>query len=262
MNPASNFTNRFKALSVWMILFLFSACTTDPEEPVEPGELRFVSSHELDIEDPSGLTLDVSGNFLWTVSDSEGGRIYRITFEGEIINHLEHYRGNDLEGITMNPNDMTLWVVEERLMQVMQLNLDGRVLMYKYIEHRNTNINEGLEGISINPDNEHIYLLHTKNPTSFIELDKYMQIVREVIINFRAPYTMLDLSGLFYDHKEEELWFVSDESMRIVVTDTNLEPIRSYQLGQRKFEGIAVNSEKRTIYLVNDESNMLYIYDY
>ena len=262
MKPASKFLNRFKAFCVWMILLLIAGCSTEPEEPVEPGELEFVSMHQLEIEDPSGLTLDISGNFLWTVSDSEGGRIYRITLEGEIINYLEHYRGDDLEGITMNPNDMTLWVVEERLMQVVKLYLDGRVLEIVNIEQRNTNENDGLEGISINPENEHIYLLHEKNPRLFIELDKYMQIVREVVIDFRVPYTMIDLSGLFYDHDRGEFWIVSDESMRIVVTDFDLNPIRSYELGRKKFEGIAVNTDQRRIYLVNDEEDRLYIYKY
>lgn len=253
---------RSNVSAIWFILCLLSGCSTDPEEPAEQGDLTLISFHELSVKDPSGLALDASGNFLWTVSDVEDGRIYRITFEGEIIDFLENYRGNDLEGITMNPNDMTLWVVEEKLMQVLQLDLIGRVLNVVNIPPKNSIENDGLEGISMNPDNEHLYLLHQKNPRLFIELDKNLQIVREIDMNFSAPYTMLDLSGLFYDHDNREFWIVSDESMRIVVTDTDLNPIRSYDLGRRKFEGIAVNNKMRRIYLVNDETDQLFIYEY
>lgn len=254
--------HKYYCLCKWILILLISGCSIDSDDPIDTGELTFVSMHELNINDPSGLALDASGNFLWTVSDSEGGRVYRITFEGEIIDHLEHYRGNDMEGITMNPNDMTLWVIEEKLMQVVQLDLIGRILQVVNFPPLNSVENDGLEGISINPETEHIYLLHQKNPRLFIELDQNMQIVREIGINFSAPYTLLDLSGLFYDHDKREFWIVSDESMRIVVTDFDLNPIKSYDLSRIKFEGITVNTAKKRIYLVNDDEYRLYIYDY
>lgn len=262
MNPAPSSQNRYHFLCMWILLFLILGCSTDPEDPVDTGQLRFVSMHELDIEDPSGLAMDVSGKFLWTVSDSEGGRIYRITFEGEIINYLERYRGDDLEGIAMNPNDMTLWVVEERLKQIRQLNMSGEILRIVDVPLMNVNENDGLEGISIDPDNDHIFLLNEKLPRVFIELNRDMQIVREAPINFLANYRLEDLSGLFYDHEEREFWIVSDESMRIVVTDFELNPIQSYNLPRNKFEGITVDTDNRRIYLVNDEEDRLYVYNY
>lgn len=261
MKPAPILSDRFLYIEVWLCLILFSCNSTDAKKPVEPGELTFVSSHELDVKDPSGLALDVSGNFLWTVSDIEDGRVYKISFEGKIIDYLL-YRGDDMEGIAMNPNDMTLWIVEERLMQIIQLDSIGRVLQVVDVPKMNDIDNDGLEGISINPVNNHIFLLHEKNPRVFLELNSDMQIIRDVPINFNPPYTLLDLSGLFYDHVQEEFWIVSDESMRIVVTDFDLNPIRTYVLGRSKFEGITVNSDIRRIYLVNDEEDRLYIYDY
>ncbi len=262
MNPALSSPYRFIYIKMWICLLLLTCCSTDTDKPVEPGELMLVSIHDLDIKDPSGLAMDASGNFLWTVSDSEGeGRVYKITFEGVIIEALL-YRGDDMEGIAMNPNDMTLWIVEERLMQIIQLDSIGRVLQIVDLPKMNDIDNDGLEGISINPENNHIFLLHEKNPRVFLELNSDKQIVRDVPIHFNPPYVLRDLSGLYYDHKQKEFWIVSDESMRIVVTDFDLNPIRAYDLGISKFEGITVNTVIRRIYLVNDEEDRLYIYDY
>lgn len=50
--------------------------------------------------------------------------------------------------------------------------------------------------------------------------------------------------------------------MRITVTDIKIDPLRSYELGKRKFEGIAVDIRVGRVYLVNDEENRLYVYSY
>lgn len=250
------------AIYIYAGFFFFTCCSTETEERVEPDILTLVAVNEIEVKGPSGLALDSAGGFLWTVSDNQGGGIYKMTLNGVITDNLQRYKGNDMEGITMNPNDRTLWIIEERRNEIVQLDLDGRILRFGEIIPRNINENNGLEGISINPENGHIYLLHEKNPRLFIELDQNLQIVREIGINLSAPFNLLDLSGLFYDHKRGEFWIVSDESRRIVVTDLELNPVRFYDLGRVKFEGIAVNSDIRIIYLVNDNENRLYTYSY
>lgn len=240
---------------------MISGCTTDPDNPIDTGKLTFVSMHELKLNGLSGLAMDESGNFLWTVSDSKDGRVYSMTFQGEIIDSLI-YRGDDMEGIAMNPNDMTLWVIEERLQQIRQLDPSGRVERVVDVPLMIVNENDGLEGISIDPDTGHLFLLNEKLPRVLLELNRDMQIIRKVPINFISTNRLEDLSGLFYDHENREFWIVSDESMRIVVTDFDLNPIRSYDIGIKKFEGISVDTKKRRIYLVNDEDNKLYVYNY
>ncbi|TVR27467.1 MAG: hypothetical protein EA390_13820 [Balneolaceae bacterium] len=92
-------------------LFLTVNCETTAIPPAEElMELELISRYPLNIRDPSGLTLDISGKFLWTVSDDPRGHIYKIGFTGEILEVLTDYEGDDLEGITINPNDSTLWV--------------------------------------------------------------------------------------------------------------------------------------------------------
>ena len=247
------------------IIFFLIGCETDSDLNGVAETLTLISEHKLSIEDPSGLTLDVSGNFLWTVSDQSGGLVYKITFDGNILGALG-YRGDDMEGITMNPNDETLWIVEERLREIVQLDSQGRVLQRVEVPVQIVNVNDGLEGVAIDPITEHFYIINEKSPTEFIELNDKFEVVRRVTINSRSNFggnfSLNDLSGIFYANETREFWIVSDESMRIVVTNFELNPLRSYDLGKRKFEGIAVDTEVRRVYLVNDEENKLYVYSY
>ncbi|TVQ66262.1 MAG: hypothetical protein EA360_06480 [Balneolaceae bacterium] len=235
------------------------SCSRESESHV--GELTFLASYALSVEDPSGLTMDMSGQFLWTVSDMQGGSVYSISFRGEILGALS-YRGDDMEGITMNPTDGTLWVLEERLRQAVQLDITGQVLQRVQIPVNAPNENDGPEGIAINPENGHLYILNEKLPREFIELDRNQRVVRRAAVQFGRPFHLDDLSGLFYDQVNQEFWMVSDESAKIVVTNMNLEPQTVYNLDRTKFEGIAVDPERRRIYLVNDEEDRLYIYEY
>lgn len=242
-------------------VLILIGCETDSDLNGFTETLTLISVHNLSVEDPSGLTLDASGDFLWTVSDQSGGSVYKITFQGDVIGSLG-YKGDDMEGITMNPNDETLWIVEERFRQIVQLDRQGRVLQRVDIPVQIVNENDGPEGVAIDPVTEHFYIINEKTPTEFIELNNEFEVVRRVTINSGSNFRLNDLSGIFYVNESREFWIVSDESMRIVVTDFELNPLRSYELGKGKFEGIAVDTEVGRVYLVNDEENKLYVYSY
>ncbi len=248
-------------LIILLITMLIIGCKTDADidDSIEP--LNLISDHDLNIIDPSGLTLDIPGNFLWAVSDQSGGLVYQITFEGDSIGSLK-YAGNDMEGITMNPNDETLWVVEERLRQIVQLDSQGNVLQSVEVPVEIVTENNGLEGVAIDPITEHFYIVNEKIPTEFIELNNQFEVVRRVPIQFSSPFRLEDLSGIFFVSENREFWIVSDESRKIVVTDFELNPLRSYELGKGKFDGIAVDSQIGRVYLANDDENKLYVYTY
>ncbi len=243
-----------------LALGVILSCSTDSGSGAVRGELDLISVHNVAFNDPSGLTLDVSGEFLWTVSSERGGRIYRLSFSGEMLAVLP-YEGDDMEGITMNPNDSTLWVAEERLRQVIQFDTEGNLLQTVDVLVDEINENDGLEGISINPENNHLFVLNEKNPMAFIELNAQMDRVRYENIDFNPPFTVTDLSGLFFDDANREFWMVSDESKKIVLTDFDLNPKKYFLLDREKFEGIAVDFSRKRLYLVNDEENRLYVYE-
>jgi len=254
---------RFLVLILFLLPAVLSCVGTvdSSDDEMEENSLVFVQSYQLPINDPSGLVIDMSGDFLWTISDDPGEFIYKISFTGQVLGFLEGYLGDDMEGITMNPNDGTLWIAEEKLRKIVQVSTTGEVLQIIEIPVDATNPNDGLEGITWNPLNNHVYVVNEKNPRQFIELDTNFDVVRSVTINFDGEFTLRDLSGLFYDHIRDEIWILSDESERIVITDQQLKPLRSYDLGKDKFEGIAVDLQTYRVYLVNDRDNRLYVYD-
>lgn len=245
---------------IFFVMLTASGCSTDSASDDIRGELQQISVHDVDFNDPSGLTLDVSGDFLWSVSSERGGHIYRLSFEGESLAVLP-YKGDDMEGITMNPNDSTLWIAEERLRQVIQFDTLGNLLQVVDVPVEEINENDGLEGISINPENNHLFVLNEKNPRAFIELNEQFDLVRYEEIDFDPPFVMTDISGLFFDDSNREFWIVSDESKKIVVTDFDLNPKKYFLLDREKFEGVAVDFSSNRVYLVNDEENKLYVYE-
>lgn len=242
------------------LFFLVPGCLEKSEPHQKDSNLELIGEYPLQISDPSGLTIDASGEFLWTVSDESGSSIYAISFTGEINKRITTYTADDLEGITKNPNDGTLWIAEERMRQIVQLTVEGEVLQTVDIPVEVTDANNGLEGIAWNPLNDHIFILNEKRPRQFIELDTDLNVVRSVFINFKGLYHLADLSGLYFVHQTGELWFVSDESQKIVVTNLDLEPKRHYDLPHDKFEGIAVDIENGIVYLVNDRRNSMFVY--
>jgi len=258
--------NSFKLLLI-IILILVSivfgcAEPLDTSDEIEnESGLVFVDSYLLPINDPSGLVIDMNGEFLWTVSDDPGQYVYKISFTGDVLGYLSGYKGDDMEGITMNPNDGTLWIAEEKFRQIVQLTTDGEVLQIVDVPVEAQNPNDGLEGITWNPNNNHVYVVNEKNPRKFIELDTDFEVVRSVPIDFEGEFTLLDLSGLFYDHIKDEIWIVSDDSQRLVITDQELNPLRAFNLGRDKFEGVAVDLETYRVYMVNDRENRLYVFD-
>jgi len=254
-------TIRFLLLFVFT---LFLACESAIPELEEDTlkELELIESFQIEISDPSGLTLDISGDFLWIVSDDPGDHIYKLSFSGQILGVLSGYEGDDMEGITMNPNDGTLWIAEEKLRQIVQLTTDGEVLQVVDVPVENNNLNDGLEGIAWNPENDHVFILNEKHPRKFIELDNNFEVVRYEAIDFDSPFEMADLSGMYFLQEAEEFWIVSDESEKIVVTDKNLNPLRGYQLPYDKFEGIAGDPVNDRLYLVNDRRDGFYVFKF
>lgn len=248
-------------LTVVCVLFFWIGCS-GKDGTIRYSELTLIASYPLDISDPSGLSFSVDRNALWTVSDDRGGGIYRISFTGNILERLD-YSGDDLEGITVNPVTRTIFVVEERLREVRELNKRGEILRIKTLDIPGENPNDGLEGITINPERDELYVVNEKNPMLFIRMALADLSVLDISeVNFFGIYAITDVSGVFFDEVNDEIWLLSDESAKIVVTDINLQPQRAYLTGLSKGEGLVVDVDQNRIYIVNDDSDELYVFQY
>ena len=145
-----------------------------------------------------------------------------------------------------------------------------------YFNHKNQN--KGLEGITINFNNNHIFVVKEGEPGLLIELDsKCETIINHCKLNekhgFKHPRIKsekLDFSGLSYDYTSDTIWITSDKGECLfhfnfvdkkVLNRLDL-PRESDTQSKRvaKSEGIAFDPNNRRLYIVSERDCELYIY--
>lgn len=258
--------NNFNIVTIICTLILFPACAESLQQNDGNGErvvydLTLTNSYPLTFGDPSALALDPDGIHLWSVNDNPGGGIYKITRTGEIVRHIP-MDSDDLEGIIVDPRDSTLWVAEERLRELVNISLDGEELNRVKLDIPETNPNDGIEGVTVNPNNNHFFVVNEQNPRLLIELNPDMEIIKQTEIDFAGDFRMGDLSGISYNHIENTLWILSDQSEKIVVTTLEGEPLRVYITGVNDGEGIVVIPEEEVVFVASDDDRTLFRFEY
>jgi len=249
-----------KAVILLFLILLFG-CSPNQNLNDTVGELTEIARYSLDFGDPSGLALDPDHLHLWSVDDNPGGGIYKIDMQGEIVKHIP-MDSDDLEGIIVDPRDSTLWVAEERLRELVNISREGEELNRVFLDIPGENPNDGLEGITVNPNNNFFYVVNEQNPRLLIELNPEMEITNQIEINYTGAFEMSDLSAISYNNEENTLWILSDGSEKIVVTSLSGEPKRVYLTGVNDGEGLAVWPEERLVFIASDEGRELYIFSY
>jgi len=207
---------------------------------------------DLSVPEPSGLCFDKNTNSLWTVSD-EDTTIFNINFSGKILRKIK-INGFDLEGVTLL-NDSTLITIFERSREVVFLNMKGEE-QKRFSLKIGGELNEGLEGITYNPNNKHLYIIKEKNPCRLYETDLEGNVLVEKTLNISK-----DLSGLFYDIRNNQLWIISDESRSIFKCKTDGTVLEQFQVDIIQIEGITIDFTASKLYLVSDHEEKLYIFD-
>jgi uncharacterized protein YjiK len=248
------------ASAVLLFLAAFLAGTGLNAQIINQDALQLRDVVSLNIQDPSGLSLHSEEGFLWTVSDAAGGNITLITESGQRVSTLS-YPGDDMEGISYDAASNSLWIAEEGELELRRLSLQGDVLEIVSVDIGQDTPNNGPEGIAVNPVNGHLFVVNQKNPRVLLELNAAREIMASYPIDFAPPFDIKDLSGLFYDDAQQELWFLSAGSQKIIVTNPTLEPLRRYGLDVEAPEGLAVDSSRDLVFIVSDTNDELYIYD-
>lgn len=255
----------FRNLAFLIITLLLISCvdktSSDTTDNGGEQELELINVFDVAVSDPSGLAIDTDGVHLWTVSDDPGKGMYKITKQGIVVKHAP-FNSDDLEGIVVDPTNNTLWVVEERLREVLNVSREGVVLSRTKLEIEANRPNDGLEGITIHPETLDFYVLNEKNPRLLIRLNRELEIQETVPMDYDGIFFMGDVAGITYDEVEDVLWIISDESRKIVVIDMEYNPIRMYRTGIVKGEGIAVDPHNRRLYAVCDRESLLYVFGY
>ncbi|MCD4665409.1 MAG: SdiA-regulated domain-containing protein [Bacteroidales bacterium] len=237
-----------------MLVILLAYCKKQEAIDV-PDKLKLLLQYQINIPELSGLSqFNVEDKFI-TVSDKQN-KVYLISNTGEVLKILD-YTGDDLEGVTFDTLTSTIFVVEEKKKEVVQLDSNGFELNRFTIDINNSEIKHGPEGITYNPYNNHFYIVNEKLPAALIEMTLTGEIVRINSLSFAKDY-----SSLFYDQKDSSLWILSDQSKTITKCDLNGNKIKTWSTGIDKGEGLIVDSGNSKIYIVTDNDSHLYIFSY
>ena len=242
------------------------------------------------LNEPSGLALDRQGTSLYTVSD-DTRIIFNLDLQGRIIpNSSFLIKVKDLEGLAVTADDKTILAVQEESNSIIQFDIISRKEIQQiplrtlknydqiavYFNHKNQN--KGLEGSTINFNNNHIFVVKEGEPGLLIELDsKCETIINHCKLNekhgFKHPRIKsekLDFSGLSYDYTSDTIWITSDKGECLfhfnfddkkVLNRLDL-PRESDTQSKRvtKSEGVAFDPNNQRLYIVSERDCELYIY--
>ena len=212
--------------------------------------LAILAEYPLSINSPSGLSLTYDKKSLWTVSDKPGGGVYNIDFEGHLIKNLD-YSGADLEGVASATDGGSLWVVEEFLGTIIQIDTSGIVL--RSVELSGVRDGGGLEGVTVNPNNGDILLLKEKDPGALLWLNDQLEVLSYKRIAFAN-----DFSGMDYDASQNVLWIISDQDKVLIKYKIGVGVIDEYPFRINKAEGLSVLPDKNILFIVSDDAKKLY----
>ena len=244
----------------------------------------------LGLNEPSGLTLNRDGSVLYTVSD-DTKEIFRLDLKGKVSVAESFFIGlDDLEGIAIRRHDSELLVVQEKTNSVVVVDLHNRkercrrslssMTNYDTISHYfpDPPDNNGLEGITVNTSNDHVFVVKERRPGLLIELDASLTTILSTrvlqasqgFIHPELKADKLDFSGLCFDSSSDTIWIASDKGQCLfqydLTSDTVVERLdlttgtgaKSKKI--RKPEGIAFDPERKKMYVVSDRDADLYVF--
>lgn len=258
------------ALSAWP-----GAVTAEPK-------LTLIDSRE--ISDPSarftevsGLSLAEGGGF-WSVSDN-AALLFLLDEKGKTHKKSSLPAETGLEGITEDIAGHRLLAVREDTSEILSVTRDGTISRFALLSMEGArplapyfafDDNNGLEGITLNPDTGAVFVLKERNPRLLIEISPDLSRVVGVLqltsaigfVSAAAGDDHLDVSGLDWDTQRGGFWITSDTGEAVFFLDAatftahgwvlmdakkkKLEPVRNA-------EGVAVSADGNTLYVVTDD---------
>lgn len=238
-------------LSILLLAMLFSFCSkSNTDKSVKT--LSFSVAEKIPVPEPSGLDLAFDETGFWIVSD-ENSNVYLIDSWGKVVKSFK-VNGEDLEGITVI-DDSTIALVLERTREVVILDTSGIELKRAKLDLEGE-LNNGLEGISYDPEEKKFFVLNEKKPRLLLTLDENLNEIKRDTLNFAK-----DVSGIFFDAVDKNLWILSDESQRIFKTDLSGNPIEEFKIKITQPEGITLNKARTKLFVVSDKTENLYVFN-
>ena len=138
--------------------------------------------------------------------------------------------------------------------------------------------NKGLEGITVNTRNNHVFVVKEGRPGVLIEISPDLRAIKAARLltatnGFEHPQVgrdKLDFSGLSHDSTRDTLWITSDKGQCLFHYDWSTDQVLqrldlNLETDQkpakiRKSEGVAFDPLKRRLYVVSDRDAQLYVF--
>ena len=249
-----------------------------------------ISDGGLGLSEPSGLTLNADGTALYSVSDDTRA-IFRMDLNGRVsTSESFSVSAIGLEGIALSSDGRRLLVVQEETNAVISIDLASRrelkqsplAAMANYADIAKhfpaRPDNKGLEGITVNSRDQHVFVVKEGRPGLLIELDPDCSTILSSRLltaanGFSHPRIgprKLDFSGLSYDSRSDTIWVASDKGQCLFHYDWKRDQVlqrldlefnddgKSRRV--RKAEGVAVDPERGRVYVVSDRDAELYVF--
>lgn len=233
-----------------LILVLF-ACKKDKQDP---DQLALLSSYIVIVPECSGLC-DYIGNSFLTVSDSLS-KVYVIDRQGIVLDSLL-YEGNNLEGVTFDPINRHIFVVEENTNEVVELDSLGNELNRFSVQVNNFIVKHGLEGITFDASSNHLFLVSEKSPGSLFEMTLDGQQLSRRELSFAEDY-----SSIYFDNNQNKLWILSDDSGTLTRCDLFGNSEKIWLTNIKKGEGLVVDSPNNKVYIISDKASQLFVFSF
>ena len=242
------------------------------------------------LNEPSGLTLNTDGSALYTVSDDTKA-IFQLDLKGRLSVTDSFFIGvDDLEGIAITPDGQQLLVVQEESNAIICFDLGTRQELSRrpLASLKNYNSirehfpdppdNKGLEGITVNTRNNHVFVVKEGRPGLLIEIDEQRTTILNARVlgadnGFKHPRVSqktLDFSGLSYDSVRDTIWITSDKGQCLYHYDWNRDQVLQrldliiHPEGKaeriRKSEGVAIDPQRDRLYVVSERDGRLYVF--
>lgn len=250
-----NYLSNFTIFTITAIFIMVAVgCDISEKGTVVNTDERLTLIHvyDLDVPEPSGLALNANKSALYVVSDPDDNKVRKISLTGQVLETLS-YNGDDIEGITVD-SDESLWIVEERLREIVHLDQNGIEINRVSVNFQGDE-NTGFEGITIGHSGN-VFVLNEKNPGLILEIN-----ASALILNETEPGTALDYSGICYVPEIETFFIVSDESKRLLVFNNELEQTNVLAFAIEKAEGVDYDPLLNRLYIVSDKEEKLYVYE-
>lgn len=240
-------------------------------------ESRKIADPSAGFSEVSGLSL-AAGDGFWSVSD-DTARVFRLGQKGEVNKKTSLPGDTDLEGVVEDVAGQRVLAVREKTSEILSVSHDGTISRFALLSmagaqalvpYFTSGENNGLEGITLNPETGIVFVLKERHPRLLIEIAPDLNRVLGVLhltpeigfVSTAAGEDHLDVSGLTWDGRRNGFWISSDTGEAVFFLDMSTMMARGWTLMDvrkknlepvHNAEGVALSADGDTLYVVSDD---------